>query len=131
MESTGSRGRIHISESTADLISAAGKAHWIKPREDLVQAKGKGAMQTYWLNPGKALRGSSVASSEGGAATSSVDSPRKSRSPVKDSAKEERLVQWMVELLTENMKKIVSDHRAVNSRTTIYSLPSISLAFYS
>jgi hypothetical protein len=127
MESTGSRGRIHISESTADLISAAGKAHWIKPREDLVQAKGKGAMQTYWLNPGKGQRGSSVASSEGGAP---VDSARKSRSPVKDSAKEERLVQWMVELLTENMKKIVSDHRAVNSRTTIYSLPSISLAFY-
>jgi hypothetical protein len=131
MESTGSRGRIHISQSTADLISAAGKAHWIKPRKDLVEAKGKGAMQTYWLNPGAAQRGSSVASSEG-AGTSPVDSAGISRSPVKDSAKEERLVQWMVELLTENMKKIVSDHRAINSRTTIYSpLPSILLAFYS
>jgi hypothetical protein len=117
MESTGSRGRIHISQSTADLISAAGKAHWIQPREDLVKAKGKGTMQTYWLN--NSSKGSSVASNE------SVVSPQKS--PVKDCAKEERLVQWMVELLTEHMRKIVSDHRAVNSRATISSFSSISL----
>jgi hypothetical protein len=124
MESTGSRGRIHISQTTADLITAAGKAHWIKPREDLVQAKGKGAMQTYWLNPAS-KKGSSVASSEGDATSARI-----SRSPVKDSGKEERLVQWMVELLMEHMKKIVSDHRALYSRTTIYSSSSISLVLY-
>jgi hypothetical protein len=117
MESTGFRGRIHISQTTADLIIAAGKAHWIKPREDQVQAKGKGTMQTYWLNPA-AKKGSSAASNEG-EATFPVDSDHILRSPVKDSGKEERLVQWMVELLTEHMKKIVSDHRALNSRTTI------------
>jgi len=128
MESTGRRGRIHISKTTADLITAAGKAHWIKPREDLVQAKGKGTMQTYWLShPASAQKGSNVASGQIGATTTSP--ANNFRSPVKDTEKEERLVQWMVELLTEHMKKIVSDHRAVNSRTTIYSISSISLEF--
>ena len=131
MESTGARGKIHISKTTADLIIAAGKAHWIKPREDLVQAKGKGTMQTYWLNhPASAQKGSSLASSQLGAtATSSAASTVNFRSPVKDIEKEERLVQWMVELLTEHMKKIVSDHRAVDYRTTIYSFSSPSLEF--
>ena len=109
MESTGSRGRIHISQTTADLIRAAGKAYWVKPREDLITAKGKGTMQTYWLNPASAQKGSSVASNESALSTPIF------RSPVKDSEKEERLVQWMVDLLTEHMKKIVSDHRTVNS----------------
>jgi hypothetical protein len=122
MESTGRRGRIHISKTTADLIIAAGKGHWVKPREDIVEAKGKGTMQTYWLNPA-ATKGSSVASSEGAV------SARIYSSPVKDVGKEERLVQWMVDMLTEHMKKIVSDHRAVNSRTTIYSFSSVSLVF--
>ena len=79
-------------------------------------------MQTYWLNPA-ATKGSSVASSEGAV------SARISSSPVKDVGKEERLVQWMVDMLTEHMKKIVSDHRAVNSQATIYSFSCISLVF--
>jgi hypothetical protein len=119
MESTGFRGRIHISQTTADLIVAAGKAHWVKPRKDLVQAKGKGTMRTYWLNPAAAKKGSSVASSEGEATSSAVSAPV-NRSPIKDFEKEERLVQWMVELLLEPMKKIVSEHRAaVNSNSPL------------
>jgi class 3 adenylate cyclase len=51
MESTGMAGRIQLSQDTADLIIAAGKASWLKPREQKVVAKGKGEMQTYWLNP--------------------------------------------------------------------------------
>jgi hypothetical protein len=129
METTGLRGRIHISQTTADLIVAAGKAHWVKPRKDLVQAKGKGSMQTYWLNPAATQKGSSVASSEG-EATSSAVSARIVRSAAKDLEKEERLVQWMVELLLEPMKKIVSEHRAVeDSRTVLYSFSSLSLFF--
>jgi hypothetical protein len=128
MESTGFRGSIQISQTTADLIILSGKTQWIKPREDLVQAKGKGSMQTYWLNPAAAQKGSSVASSNG-EATSPQVSDRIFRNPVKDSEKEERLVQWMVELLMEHMKKIVSDHSAVNPRTTLCSFLSISLLF--
>jgi class 3 adenylate cyclase len=45
MESTGIEGKIQVSEATADLISRAGKSHWLTPREELVSVKGKGEMQ--------------------------------------------------------------------------------------
>jgi hypothetical protein len=51
MESTGQKGRIHVSESTATLLINAGKQAWINARDELVQAKGKGEMQTYWVKP--------------------------------------------------------------------------------
>jgi class 3 adenylate cyclase len=49
MESNGSKGRLHISQTTADELTKAGKAHWLTPREDKIVAKGKGEMQTYWV----------------------------------------------------------------------------------
>ncbi len=52
MESTGAPGKIQISQDTADLLVAAGKSHWLTAREDVVYAKGKGEMSTFWLNPG-------------------------------------------------------------------------------
>ena len=45
MESNGERGQIQMSEATAELLMAAGKSHWLKKREDLIEAKGKGSMQ--------------------------------------------------------------------------------------
>jgi len=51
MESTGLRGKIQVSQETADLLTAAGKWTWISPRSETVHAKGKGEMQTYWLLP--------------------------------------------------------------------------------
>jgi hypothetical protein len=35
-------GRIHVSQATADLLTAAGKKHWLTAREDMIEAKGKG-----------------------------------------------------------------------------------------
>ena len=52
MESNGQKGRIHISQSTADLLTAAGLESWVVPRETKIEAKGKGSMQTYWVAPG-------------------------------------------------------------------------------
>jgi class 3 adenylate cyclase len=49
MESTGERNRIQVSDFTADLLSQAGKGHWLIPREDVVEAKGKGMLNTFWL----------------------------------------------------------------------------------
>jgi hypothetical protein len=51
MESNGERNRIHVSQSTADLLIADGLQHWLTPRNDLVNAKGKGLLQTYWCEP--------------------------------------------------------------------------------
>ena len=50
MESNGKPMQIHVSESTAQAIRATGKENWLVPREDLIEAKGKGKLQTYWLN---------------------------------------------------------------------------------
>jgi len=49
MESTGILNRIHISDETARLISEGGKSNWLTPRNEAVQAKGKGELTTYWL----------------------------------------------------------------------------------
>jgi len=54
MESNGEKNRIHVSAATADLLVAAGKGLWVKKRTDLVEAKGKGKMQTYWVEPASA-----------------------------------------------------------------------------
>ena len=53
MESTGIKDRIQLSQGTAELLEAAGKGRWLEARKDLVKAKGKGEMKTYWLNPRK------------------------------------------------------------------------------
>lgn len=51
METTGEPSKIHISETTAKLLRKAGKEDWIRQREEVVEAKGKGSLQTYWLEP--------------------------------------------------------------------------------
>jgi hypothetical protein len=53
MESNGTKGRIQVSESTADLLIAAGKKHWLLEREDAINAKGKGKLRTFWLAPSR------------------------------------------------------------------------------
>ena len=50
MESTGSPGKIQVSKSTAELLIDTGKGNWLIPREDIVSAKGKGKMETFWVN---------------------------------------------------------------------------------
>jgi Adenylate and Guanylate cyclase catalytic domain len=45
MESTGVKGKIQVSEATAAILRTAGKEEWLIPREDSVQAKGKGVLR--------------------------------------------------------------------------------------
>jgi hypothetical protein len=59
MESKGEKGRIQVSEETAKLLIKAGKSHWIKERVDKIEAKGKGVLQTYWLDPRKNMNAGS------------------------------------------------------------------------
>ena len=62
MESTGEKGQVQLSQVTADLLVAAGKGHWTRPREDKVVAKGKGEMQTHWLTVKANCQGSQAGS---------------------------------------------------------------------
>ena len=48
-ESTGEGSKIHISEQFARELVKFGKRDWAIPREDKVQAKGKGTLTTFWL----------------------------------------------------------------------------------
>lgn len=44
-----------MSADTAELLIEAGKENWVKKRPDVITAKGKGEIQTYWLvDPHKA-----------------------------------------------------------------------------
>jgi hypothetical protein len=54
----------------ADLITAAGKESWLTKREEMIEAKGKGKMQTWWVDPTTSSRAGSTFS---GSVTSSVD----------------------------------------------------------
>jgi len=66
MESNGMKGRIQATKQTADLICAAGKVDWVRKREDMIAAKGKGLLQTYWIEPkGDAAMSNSSCEQEG------------------------------------------------------------------
>ena len=108
MESTGVRGRIQVSKMTAELLSQAGKSHWVRPRDDAVTAKGKGVLKTFWLNP-SFQRASSTASSESDLnGASNVSAPEIVPKDKMYLMKQERLVGWMVEILVDHIKSIVS-----------------------
>ena len=99
MESLGVKDRIHISESTANLITKSDKGHWISPREDAVEAKGKGILHTFWLKPtshkGTSHSSSDMGSSDGGNVSTSHNEIDNST----NSFKKSRLVDWMVSTL--------------------------------
>jgi hypothetical protein len=109
MESTGFPDCIQLSQDTADLIIAAGKLHWIKPRDDMVNAKGKGLMQTYFLEIQKDNGGASVGQSDSIADSTEISDQlmeltqtkvnSEDLSPLTISTKNSRLVQWIAEVL--------------------------------
>lgn len=90
MESTGIRNKIQISESTAQLLEEAGKEHWIVPREETVNAKGKGTMATFWLVNKNTQKRPSV---------ESMSSMHQKRS---------RTIDWAVELLSKRIDCLTS-----------------------
>ena len=49
MESNSAPGKIHCSKEASELISEAGKSHWLTERPDRIVAKGKGSLVTFWL----------------------------------------------------------------------------------
>ncbi|CAB9526583.1 Receptor-type guanylate cyclase gcy [Seminavis robusta] len=144
MESTGIRNKIQVSQSTYDLIVEGGKAAWAKPRPDKVEAKGKGMLQTYFINP-SAKRGStteSTASDEqsgsGGDASSRMLQASSSAIVAKPmhakpggkalSMKESRLVDWIVDLLHEHVKKLAAIRSRSKSKSK--SIPSSEEIMY-
>lgn len=126
MESNGERNRILCSQETANLLEESGKS-WTKRREYLVFAKGKGNLQTYWIELAK--KSSPSRRSESTAMSSSGDDepvanqmgennkwvqaglrPRakaRSQSNTLDK-KEERLVTWNTDILCRLLQDVVA-----------------------
>lgn len=118
LESTGKRGRIHISQETANLLTKMGKGNWVVPREEKVSAKGKGELSTFWL----AHRVTEL-SSHSGTSTHSEDqsvSPMDGSLPGRQglSPKLIRLVNWNVEILSAVLKQIIARRRATKFSLT-------------
>ena len=136
MESTGIRDKIQISQETADLLIAAGKKAWIRPRQDIVTAKGKGEMRTYWLevchgrssehrasqphvsntHPTEVVNYADHHSGIGDATLSSdelsgIDEEEATTLPPA-SAKVTRLIDWNVDILLRLLKCIVARRKA-------------------
>lgn len=124
MESTGVKHKIQVSQSTADLLRAANKAHWLTERSEEVEAKGKGTLKTFWLLPRVQRRSPSSAGSSGDGENNGpeVESSRScardlmskaSVSKIDASKKEDRLIGWNVQLLLGHIKKVVSRRNAI------------------
>jgi hypothetical protein len=125
------KNMIHLSQDTADILIKNGRPEWVTKREDPVQVKGKGALQTYWLN----LRttSQSMPSSNGTSVSGDISGYRKiTRLPktrkstlwsgtelgnvlgaTEVDADLERLVNWNVEVLLTLLKRCVAT-RAVS-----------------
>jgi hypothetical protein len=125
MESSSEPNTIQVSQKTAELVVEAGKGHWLTAREDLVNAKGKGLLQTYWLDSKRSKTSGSVVSSVVELATDADDSGSKTMHAngrdverllsVADeisAEKLQRLIDWNVELFEELLKPIVQQKRA-------------------
>lgn len=51
MEAKGVPNKIHISQATANALEAEGKGSWVVKRNEEIDVKGKGKMQTYFAEP--------------------------------------------------------------------------------
>ena len=93
-----------------------GKEQWLSPRKDPVEAKGKGSMKTFWVDRITTKKGSSVSSGnssrdcieEVATPTPSVKTEELSKANKIVDASSARLVNWLVDLLLDDIKKIVS-----------------------
>ena len=119
MESSGASNHIHISQATADLVISECEELSVRPREQLLEIKGKGKMQTYWLisddDPDPHEQQNNEESNE-------LDLPltytsfmgdnlvQSNRTPTALPAceKHKRLIDWNVDVLLGLLKKVVA-----------------------
>ena len=110
MESTGVRDRIQVSQSMANALYKAGMSVWLKPHKDCInKAKGKGVLHTFWLNPSSSskVHGSSSGSEEAKIHPHTTFSKEITEAEERNS-RTNRLVDWMVDILLDHIRKIVS-----------------------
>lgn len=127
MESTGEAGRIHVSEETAKLLEVRGKGRWLTPRATSIVAKGKGTLQTYWVNrrsgDGSVISGSNKGESQNLAKDLTVANGGSAW--LKLDPKLQRIVDWNTELLLKLLKQIVARRRSTKQDAKVTPATSI------
>jgi 3'5'-cyclic nucleotide phosphodiesterase len=135
------RERVHLSEQTALQLIKHGKEDWIVKRDDMVEAKGKGKLVTFWLK----LTGheSDVVSNFAGSEVDgertlgqkrqsfaskewSVEMP--TSKPDEVNQRNDRLVQWNSEILLELLQRVVARRIASQSSRCVSPDKLTSLA---
>ena len=118
------KNKIQLSQEAADCIPPDCKDIWVKPRETLIDVKGKGMMQTYWLQFKTAGTESAVSSDVLESTLLTSQSPEEAManySPediaAAQSEKLSRLIDWNVEVLHGLLQKIVAARTAGPSAT--------------
>jgi len=126
MESHGVRNRIHASSETAGLLKAAGKSQWLVPRRDAIEAKGKGKLETFFIDIARQSTGSQKS---GKSATSSSEGSVQLNMPHvqeslcnragtgvipdgKISPQLQRRIQWNSDILLRMLQQIVARRNA-------------------
>eukprot|EP00934_Nitzschia_sp_Nitz4_P004178 Nitzschia sp. Nitz4//scaffold273_size25297//1398//4964//NITZ4_008313-RA/size25297-processed-gene-0.16-mRNA-1//1//CDS//3329545238//4168//frame0 len=94
MESTGKKDCIQASPSTADALRQMGKGHWLKPRSDVVEIKGKGQMSTFWVEPNEK--------------ENSTSERQEFEHHGKIAGKHENLVKWNVDVLSKLLVAVLA-----------------------
>lgn len=119
METTGAPGKIHVSPQYAEILRQAGKGSWLEPRAVQIFVKGKGRLQTFWLNKERQKSESTSSeqvSEEGELSRATLKLP----SAVPD--KVDRLICWMVEAMSHHLKHVMARRRTTGSPSV--SVPS-------
>lgn len=100
--STGETNRIQVSNTTANLLTVAGKGHWLHRRENSIVAKGKGVLNTFWLD---------ISNDEHSQQKSLIEVASSSSMLV--STKRDRLVDWVVEILASRLRVVLARRKTV------------------
>ncbi|CAB9517727.1 Receptor-type guanylate cyclase gcy [Seminavis robusta] len=130
LESTSRVGRVHCSKETAEHIVKMGKEAWLERRSDPIALKGKGMLETFWVNV-HGERVPSVASlpnmnNETAAEATRNDIVKHCKPLPGLSEKTHRLVDWNVEMLLRILKQIVGARAAATKHTMRLSSQSRS-----
>jgi class 3 adenylate cyclase len=115
MESTSERNKIQVSQATAELLIAAGKQHWVTARSELVKAKGKGSLQTFWADPVSTSQAGGNRSKNTSSAGSSNNGPDENAA-AQLNKKLVRLVGWNTDVLCRLLRQVIAKRESQSQK---------------
>jgi class 3 adenylate cyclase len=111
MEASSALSRIHASEQTVSFLNKANKSSWVIPREEKIHLKGKGTLQTFWLDPQRDTI-DSVTSGRTSALRSTFDVNQEEVVSGALVERKQRLIEWNVEVLYDLLLRVSASRDA-------------------